>query len=173
MSNSTPIPSPTTSSSSQSTLSQSSREDLKSNVEEEFSSANMKQLGHSDLWNETIATELYGLEKSCDSNCFQGDCHEQFSRVMSTLREFYNYEQVSFRINASVGPINGIKHIPRTTYHEFAIYVCSCFGNCLGLSVIHLNLFSPSFYFDPSSDSNYSKFLTMVTGRQAKSNILT
>lgn len=138
-----------------------------------ISSEDLKQLDHSDLWNETIANGLYGLEKSCDSDCFQDDCSEEFSRTTSTLREFYDYEQVSFRINAPVDPIVGIKHIPRTTFHEFAIYVCSCFGIWLGLSVIHLNPFSPSFCPDSNGDSKYTKILSLITGRQTRPNILT
>ena len=138
-----------------------------------ISSGDLKQLDHSDLWNETIANGLYGLEKSCDSNCFQDDCSEEFSRTTSTLREFYDYEQVSFRINAPVDPIVGIKHIPRTTFHEFTIYVCSCFGIWLGLSVIHLNPLSPSFCPDSNGDSKYTKILSLITGRQTRPNILT
>ena len=94
------------------------------------------------LYNKTNNDLMNAIRKNCLRHC-PISCEIEFyiTEIQHTAK--YSFINVSgFRVDLPRWPATHIEHRPSLEFNEYVIYVTSCLGTWLGISIINLNPFS-------------------------------
>lgn len=89
--------------------------------------------------NETVAILMERFEQVCLSKCLFYDCHEAYMLTRMIDRLVEDMQGVVFRVDVPKGPNFQIEFAVTLPFNEYLIYVLSCAGTWLGVSVIQMN----------------------------------
>lgn len=99
----------------------------------------LQVLYHSRVLNGVEITAYNKLIEECNQNCSQDECEYQISKTSLLAQHDSNAIEMWFLVPAA--PTTRIEHRPSFALNDYIIYVTSCLGTWLGISVIGLNPF--------------------------------
>ncbi|KAI1278829.1 hypothetical protein HDE_14161 [Halotydeus destructor] len=100
---------------------------------------NVKHIHYDDLmYNDDIRTQLPIVERKCNRKYNQPSCVKTASitRVMSVNQGKSN--EITIRVNMPTEPNIYVQHWPKTSFPDFMLFLLSCLGTWLGMSVMSL-----------------------------------
>ncbi|KAI1285034.1 hypothetical protein HDE_12253 [Halotydeus destructor] len=100
--------------------------------------SNHKIVTNPDVQNETIGKKMASFEILCRQKCSKPNCEEIFTLTEQQVTGSRD-DSIYFRIDLPRQPNFSVHHHPRVVFNEFALYILSCLGTWLGISVFALN----------------------------------
>jgi len=111
------------------------------NVDYPKNYSNSYFLAYDSLYNRLNTDSLNSIGMSCSTRCSE-QCHlELYITSIKTITHFDFVDGVSVRVDLPSWPVTHIEHSPWMTFNGFLIYIMSCAGTWLGLSIIQCNPF--------------------------------
>lgn len=92
-----------------------------------------------ELHNDTIRTTLRTVERECSRTCPSHGCDSSIMVTELLLTGETADNSIQFRVNLPNFASFYVQYLPFMILNEYLIYVMSCLGTWLGVSVIELN----------------------------------
>jgi hypothetical protein len=117
---------------------------------------NMKPITSGDLEDDFVRSVLSEAERNCNRVCGSYPC--DFDYTLTSFKDYYkpSHDFIQVYVKTLATPITTSKTEARVSSEEYLIYIFSCFGIWMGVSVTSLN---PFLHLDLTKIAPVKKFL--------------
>jgi len=107
----------------------------------------LMHISFKDIKNREKRETFNKLVDFCSQKCNYQDCKNDFTMTYVFKEERSPRDRLRIQLEAPRSPQLKLEYEPKSTFHEYSIYVSSSLGIWFGLSIFSLNPFKPGFYF--------------------------
>ena len=127
---------------------------------------NLKHLNTQDFRNESTNVKIMKLGNECRAICNFLDCDTSYT-LLNTISLGHDSRAILFRIDLPKTPNYQIVYLANLSLVDFSLYICSCLGMWLGISLFTLNPLRLLVYF------KNGMFRTQTSSNDTSNDILT